>query len=85
MQTLPQYWDPDKTYEPGDQVVYNGNIYEAPNQGGSHHGVKPGGDDSKWLYHGTFQNYYKHILSRDAAHNIGDKLRSGMLVSSLCS
>ena len=75
-QTLPQYWEPGNTYKPGDQVVYDGNIYQAPNQGGYHRNVEPGSDDSKWLYAGTFQNYYKQISSQDASHHMVVELRN---------
>lgn len=58
----PKLWDANKSYKPGDQVIHNGSVYQAPNQGGRHTGVRPNTDDAKWLYHGTVVNNYNYYL-----------------------
>lgn len=63
LQTLaPTSWNSCKTYQPGDQVIYDGNVFQAPNQGGAHCGVQPNTDCSKWLYHGTVVNNYNYYV-----------------------
>jgi hypothetical protein len=58
----PKSWDRGRNARPGDQVIYHGNVYQAPNQGGLHRGVPPTSDASKWLYHGTVVNNYNYYL-----------------------
>ena len=63
--TAPKPFNPCKIYKPGDQVIYNGNVYQAPNQGGVHCNVWPTTDCSKWLYHGTVvDNYHYDVENR---------------------
>jgi hypothetical protein len=63
--TAPKPFNPCKIYQPGDQVIYNGNVYQAPNQGGVHCNVWPTTDCSKWLYHGSVvDNYHYYVNHR---------------------
>jgi len=63
----PGCWDASRVYRPGDQVICAGKVYQAPNVGGTHQGVPPGTDDSKWLYHGTVDANYRYYVNHGAA------------------
>jgi hypothetical protein len=68
----PPQWDPDQTYQPGDRVAYNGNVYQVPNGGEKQASVEPGTDDASWLYAGTVQNNHAHDLNEFVAQHFQD-------------
>ncbi|WP_230474733.1 hypothetical protein [Dyella monticola] len=54
----PKPWNASQVYKPGDRVVRGQDIYQVPAHAAPHQGVKPGADDSKWLYAGKVKNEY---------------------------